>query len=889
MKKVKSELLRSMRFLLCMLAVFFGHSLMATHNRAGEITYKKVGVMTYEVQIVTYTNAFSPVDRCMLDVSWGDNVVTQAIRTNGLPVLQCSGSYAGEVIRNGIRKNVYTSRHTYASVGTYRISVFDPNRNAEVKNIENSVNTPFYIESFLVLDPLLGENSSSQILAPPLNQGVVGVPFKHTLAAYDVDGDSLHYEMVNCRGARGREILSTYTSGRGGLSLETISINQDGTMIWDKPTEPGIYNVAIKVVEYRKVKSDFVAVGSVVRDMQIEIMKRENTPPVVKVPQEKCVEAGKKIRFDVEFSDPDGDRLAIASYGGVYLLNNKADFTETKDTTSPVKLTFSWQTSPENLRNYPYRVTFEAMDLLHKDNTDQVDESHLHGLANSEVVRIKLIPSAPVISDAHRLGWRERVRISWEKHPSDLVLGYEIYRTLGNADYKKDDCNQDFFASEFSKVGTLNSRDITAFLDDNQGQPFQKEKAYLYVVVANFPNGQLSYPSEVKSVVLKSMGAFLKKVSVQKTSISAGSLEVLWQRNEDFADGVDAKKLGYILFHKSKGGEYSQLVLKKSLLDTSFVHTPVNTYEHANTYRVDLVEVNHPQKPFAYGTYAASYFTKIQPDFEQLTLSFSENVPWNTDSMYVYREKGKTLDFEKIATTTSTSYIDKKELQNGLEYCYKLRVFGSYPNGISLVNESQIACAKPVDNTVECLPEVRAKYECDQNIYTIEWADASLKCQDIISYEVHIGSGANTPDFERLDILDKSTLEYRIKPNLVNRCFRVIAVDDKGNKSLHKETICAKPCPSVYFPNIFTPNGDGIHDAFVPIGIAGLVSVAIEIYDHLGRFVFESDAVDFRWTGIDKNGKESPTGVYFYFCKTIREVDDRRIEESHEGFVHIMR
>ena len=48
----------------------------ATHNRAGEITYKWIGGLTYEAVITTYTKESAPADRCELTIDWGDNSST---------------------------------------------------------------------------------------------------------------------------------------------------------------------------------------------------------------------------------------------------------------------------------------------------------------------------------------------------------------------------------------------------------------------------------------------------------------------------------------------------------------------------------------------------------------------------------------------------------------------------------------------------------------------------------------------------------------------------------------------------------------------------------------------------------------------------------------------
>ena len=84
------------RFLLVVAAVFaatllFHTRAFATHNRAGEITYRQISALTFEVTVITYT-ATGPgwtADRPELDIDWGDNTTSTLPRceeiTIGLP------------------------------------------------------------------------------------------------------------------------------------------------------------------------------------------------------------------------------------------------------------------------------------------------------------------------------------------------------------------------------------------------------------------------------------------------------------------------------------------------------------------------------------------------------------------------------------------------------------------------------------------------------------------------------------------------------------------------------------------------------------------------------------------------------------------------------------
>ncbi|MCK7532596.1 MAG: hypothetical protein MZV63_16970 [Marinilabiliales bacterium] len=59
-------------------------------------------------------------------------------------------------------------------------------------------------------------------------------------------------------------------------------------MIWDTPVMQGEYNIAFVIDEWR----NGVKIGSVTRDMQIEILACNNNPPVIVAVDDTCVTAG---------------------------------------------------------------------------------------------------------------------------------------------------------------------------------------------------------------------------------------------------------------------------------------------------------------------------------------------------------------------------------------------------------------------------------------------------------------------------------------------------------------------------------------------------------------------------------------------------------------------
>ena len=63
-------------------------------------------------------------------------------------------------------------------------------------------------------------------------------------------------------------------------------------------------------------------------------------------------------------------------------------------------------------------------------------------------------------------------------------------------------------------------------------------------------------------------------------------------------------------------------------------------------------------------------------------------------------------------------------------------------------------------------------------------------------------------------------------------------------------------------PNVFSPNGDGLHDGF-RVFADNLLEFEMEIYDRWGEVIFRSDLIDTRWDGTYR-GRPQETGTYVW-------------------------
>lgn len=92
-----------------------------------------------------------------------------------------------------------------------------------------------------------------------------------------------------------------------------------------------------------------------------------------------------------------------------------------------------------------------------------------------------------------------------------------------------------------------------------------------------------------------------------------------------------------------------------------------------------------------------------------------------------------------------------------------------------------------------------------------------------------------------------------------------------ANGCIATDTIHLAPAAHVYFPNAFTPNGDGINDVFQAVGHE-LTEAEFTVFDRWGAALFNSMNLNDAWDGSLMDGNAAPTGVYVikYSVKGVR-------------------
>jgi gliding motility-associated-like protein len=94
----------------------------------------------------------------------------------------------------------------------------------------------------------------------------------------------------------------------------------------------------------------------------------------------------------------------------------------------------------------------------------------------------------------------------------------------------------------------------------------------------------------------------------------------------------------------------------------------------------------------------------------------------------------------------------------------------------------------------------------------------------------------------------------------------LVATSIKGCRDIATIIVEVTPDFSLYIPNTFTPDGNGLNDVFQPLGVGiNEDKYRMDIYDRWGENIFTSTEFKKGWDGFVNGGsKAAPQGVYTY-------------------------
>lgn len=890
-------------FVLCSFYTF------ATHNRAGEILYKRIApftanvggvtvqVYTYSFTIMKYTDHGPNVaDRCEDTIHFGDGTKGIAKRINGGTSCGCGGgAFCGQILiadpTYTVKLNTYTITHTYSGPGNYLVRSLDPNRNEGVININNSVNQPFYIESLLIINSFTGANSSPQFAFPPTDRACLQQCFYHNPGAFDSDGDSLSYEITTSRGEGGLTVpgYSFPETGPGGTyGIDAIT----GILEWCRPQLQGEYNLAFIVREWRKNTSgNYQMIGYVLRDMQVIVIPCSNTPPSFKVPADTCVEAGAVVTKTIEVSDEQNQIVYISGGGGSFLSAlPRATLSPTGAATTYTSL-YNWQTSCNHIRSQPYINVIKAEDQGSPK------------LVYFTSFKVRVVPPSVKNVSATPIG--TTIKITWSlstcSPTNNPLISYKVYRKNDCSPFVHDPCKTGVDPSSgYTFIGQTQPN-VNTFTDNNGGNGLVVGQDYSYLVVAVYKDGSQSFASTQICARLKRDVPILLNVDVLSTSANTGSVYIRWARPLTSTGNLDTVQLpGPYQFNlKHRAGSTGTFVTVSNFtkpgilaLDTEYVHVNLNTTATDHQYLVEFIAGTVTVGSSQLGT---SVFLSGTPADRKSVLNWQSNTPWSNYKFTVFRKDPGAANFVSIGTTSVTSFIDSVNVVNRATYCYKVLSEGKYsdPTIFSpLLNNSQEICLTAVDNTPPCTPTIVITSDCPSGFVNVKWNNVTLSCSDdVIKYVLH-RKDTEDGEYNVVDTLRSagSTSFTFDGLELISGCFAIQAIDSSGNASAMSADYCIDNCPLFELPNIISLNGDNANDFFKAIKVRHIKEIDLFVYDRWGNLVYKTKDPYFKWNGVSiLSNQVVSDGTFFYICDVYEPRVKGVIKRSLNGYLQVVK
>lgn len=208
-------------------------------------------------------------------------------------------------------------------------------------------------------------------------------------------------------------------------------------------------------------------------------------------------------------------------------------------------------------------------------------------------------------------------------------------------------------------------------------------------------------------------------------------------------------------------------------------------------------------------------------------------------------------------------------------HCYST---GNYNVTLKVVSDSGCISSSTIPNLVNVHPTPVANFNITPNeveITTplIEVEDMSVGA-NFVKYIFDDGTVKNTRDFSHLfNTMDAKTVAIMQTVSNSYGCMDSII-----------KIVIIKQAYTIYIPNAFTPNSDGLNDGFKAEGV-GIAQFKLQVFDRWGKMIFESDDINIGWDGsVNGKGDAESTKSDVYVWKA--EVTDV-LKERHSMIGHV--
>jgi hypothetical protein len=905
----------------------------ATHIRAGEIRAERIScsTFTYKITLIVFTNTESPTH----PGGWfGGGMLRWGEGSAQVPHTAASVVSA----ELDIGRAVYTRDVTFSREGTFIISFEEAHRNVAILNVPNqNDDINFYVEDQLVVSSKFCDSTPS-FLVYPIDEACKGQVFYHNPGASDADGDSLSYSFTTPKG-NGGNVISGYTDPNNikfyaGLDYSKANSAQNGPptfaidpatglVTWDAPGQIGSYNIAIKVSQwkYNPADSTWLPFGFAVRDMQISVQGCPNHPPTIGAVADVCVVAGEWFTLNVTGSDPDMDPVimevfsAITSFSESPPIIQYAGVVQSEDT---AHLKIKWQPDCLRVREQPYQVVVKITDAPINGGVK---------LSSFKTINIKVMGPPPDITDVQVNPVTKKVTLQWSPYVCDNAELIQVWRRVSERKYTQPQCEVGMQKSLQYALLTELPGNATTYVDSDLAIGAQ----YCYRIVARFGEVGSKISLDTCLIPKPAEAPVITNVTVKKTDDTNGEIGISWLPPFEIDQTQYPPQYKYAVQRGNgfQGGDWTTIT-SEPIYDTTFVDSNIPTTDTTYHYRILLYVPTITDQIVDTSSVASSVKLRSIGLAARIELTWDAVVPWSNflehyPYHYIYRSasgvEGPFVLIDSVdVNQTGLEYVDEGKFQNaGLDdhtiYYYKVETLGGYGNPSieePLINFSQVVFNHLIDITPPCPPILTIiKPDCDDlpclptYANTINWKNSTANgCQDdVVYYEVQVAENLDA-EFVSLNghVEVLTVVQAGLKDLAV--CYKVRAVDWMGNVSEWSDVVCGENCPAFNMPNVFTPDeSKNFNDTFRAFSATGNILnnecsrfidyMSLMIVNRAGKEIMSASSSDIEkvyWDGKDKEGRNMPSGVYYFIADVRLKYSLEKLETKQiRGWVMLVR
>ncbi|RMG26560.1 MAG: gliding motility-associated C-terminal domain-containing protein, partial [Bacteroidetes bacterium] len=439
---------------------------------------------------------------------------------------------------------------------------------------------------------------------------------------------------------------------------------------------------------------------------------------------------------------------------------------------------------------------------------------------------IRLLPASalPPVLNCVTVTGPTQVALSWAPLPPEQRPGFQSYFIERND------------GSGWQTISIIPQADLDSYTDFTAVNAYQQPYCYRIRSTRRCPVLISSEP-----------GNELCTLVTRAESLSEVQTRISWNA---YGQGAFA----YSLFVESGG---SERLLAENIQDTTYlleacsfqgrirvaVTDPATGCTSYGSYTREVIHANDPPE--------AVELCRVNVEKGRIRLEWEPTAIPDFASYRIYRKGGRNTQYELIEQIDSAA---QSNFTDGVDpatsaYCYLIEVVDQCGQAVASAEDCQVL-----------LQAVQRDFQVE-----INWTPY-LGWEQVLGYELWEVADTTFPRLlHTFGNMDRSFTDKEVLQSRGKYCYQLRAIESLNGCGVESwsNVSCVVFSPSIFIPNAFTPNGDGINDVF---SIKGLFvnQYHLSIFNRWGERIFESRNVDEGWDGTNQQGLAVPEGVYIY-------------------------